>query len=202
MSSPVRAFGDLDLGRESISRLTQWTSRPGSLLPEFTNARCTQMDFFSALAILLQPHAAARTVVRYLHAQSGLTAMRRSRHTPNFLPKDRRLLDVEAVSRELCVSRAFVRLCLASGYPASGGLLSPAGVLEWLFENYNRVRVAAGFRVFATIDGVSTVAAQRLRMANALFTLFEFSESRATDPEEKRQLRQVQQKIEWVLERC
>jgi hypothetical protein len=128
--------------------------------------------------------------------------MQRSRFTPSFLPKDRQLLDVEAVSRELCVSRAFVRLCLANGYSAPAGLVSAAGLLEWLFESYNQIRVAAGFRPFASLDGVSAPAAQRLKMANALFTLFEFSESRATLRAEKRQLQETYRKVEWALERC
>lgn len=141
-------------------------------------------------------------MVRFLHAHVQLPVMRRHRYSPTFRPKDRQLFNVEGVSRELSVSRAFVRLCLASGCPAPLGLLSPAGLLEWLFDNYDRVRMAAGFKAFAPLDGIGAVAAERLRMANALFTVFEFSASRATSPEEKRELRAVHRRLEVVLERC
>ena len=125
-----------------------------------------------------------------------------ARYIPVFSAKDRRIQTVEAVARELCASRAFIRLCLANGYPDDEGFLSAAGLLEWLFDHYARVRVAAGLRPLQPIDGVAPAAFQRLRMANALFTLFEFSESRASCPEEKRQLRALHERLETALERC
>ena len=122
-------------------------------------------------------------------------------HFPIFQAKEWRLLNVEALSTELCVSRAFIRLCLSNGCPHDGALVSAAGLLEWLFDNYNRVRIAAGFRPFAPLDGVPDSVQQRLRMANALLTLFEFSESRATSPVEKGALCGAFRQVEWALER-
>ena len=123
------------------------------------------------------------------------------RHLPIFQAKEWRLLKVEALSTELCVSRAFIRLCLNNGCPHDGALLSAAGLLEWLFDNYNRVRIAAGFHPCAPLDGVPNCVQHRLRMANALLTLFEFSESRATSLREKRALRDAYRHVEWALER-
>jgi hypothetical protein len=128
--------------------------------------------------------------------------MHSARFIPVFTPKDRRVQTVELVARELCTSRAFVRLCLENGCPEADGFLSAAGLLEWLFEHYDRVRLAAGFPSLPPIDGVTSEAFQRLRMANALFTLFDFSESRTSCVEEKRQLRELHRKLERALERC
>ena len=122
-------------------------------------------------------------------------------HTPVFRAKDRRLQEIESVARELSASRAFVNLCLENGCPNQNGFLSAAGLLEWLFDNYDSVRVAAGLVPFAPIDGVPAPAFQRLRMANGLFTLFEFCESRAVCLEQKLQLRELQRHLEWALER-
>ena len=128
--------------------------------------------------------------------------MHPARYGPVFSAKDRRIQTVEAVARELCASRAFVRLCLENGCPDDEGFLSAAGLLEWLFDHYNCVRVAAGFQPLNPIDGVTPAAFQRLRMANALFTLFEFSESRASCLGEKRALRALRDRLEAALERC
>jgi len=131
-----------------------------------------------------------------------LTPMDFARYVPVFSPKDRRLQSIEAVATELCTSRAFVRLCLATGCPSDHGFLSAAGLLEWLFDNSHTVRLAAGLAPLAEIAGTESAAFQRLRMANALFTLFDFSESRASCPEEKRQLRELHRRLEFALERC
>ena len=130
------------------------------------------------------------------------TPVHSPRYIPVFTAKDRRSQSVEAVATELCTSRAFVRLCLATGCPSDNGFLSAAGLLEWLFDNSHAVRLAAGLAPFAAIDGTEAVTFQRLRMANALFTLFDFSESRASCPEEKRELRELHRRLEFALERC
>jgi hypothetical protein len=127
--------------------------------------------------------------------------MNSARYSPVFTPKDRRLQSVDAVATELCASRAFVRLCVVSGCPVDDNSLSAAGLLEWLFDNYPTVRAAAGLAPLAPIDGVSPGALQRLRMANALFTLFDFSESRACSLGEKSELRKWQRRLERALDR-
>jgi hypothetical protein len=115
---------------------------------------------------------------------------------------DLELLTVEAVSLQLRVSRAFVRLCLSAGCPMRGSRLSAAELLHWLFEHYGEVRALAGFKPFAEVAGVAPDVELRLKMANALFTLLDFSESRATDPEAKREVRRVRDVVEKSIERA
>lgn len=129
------------------------------------------------------------------------TRMDSARYIPVFTPKDRRLQSIEGVATELATSRAFVRLCLATGCPSHENFLSAAALLEWLFDHYGAVRSAAGLPALACIDGVTPAAFQRLRMANALFTLFEFSESRAISLIAKRQLREMRRRLESALNR-
>ena len=101
---------------------------------------------------------------------------------------DLELLSIEAVSDQLRVSRAFVRLCVDSGCPTRKEKLSAAELLQWLFIHYARVRERAGFSELLEVDGLPAESAERVRMANALFTLLEYGESRASDPDVKRQL--------------
>ena len=73
-------------------------------------------------------------------------------------------------------------------------------LLEWLFENHETLRAAAGLSPLAPIEGVGTETHARLRMGNAVLTLLEFGESRSSRPGEKRHLRNVQRGIERVLD--
>jgi hypothetical protein len=127
--------------------------------------------------------------------------MNSARYLPVFTPKDRRLQSIEGVASELCTSRAFVRLCIATGCPADENFLSAAALLEWLFDHYAAVRGAAGLPPLPPIDGVQPAAFQRLRMANALFTLFEFSKSRAVCLTAKGQLGELHRRLESALNR-
>src|SRR5687768_9783587 len=60
--------------------------------------------------------------------------------------EDRALYEVEELSRRAQVSRAFLRLCISLGCPASEGKLSQSIMLEWLFNHYEQVRTAAGLK--------------------------------------------------------
>lgn len=110
-------------------------------------------------------------------------------------------LSIEAVSRQLRVSRAFVQLCLDAGCPTRAGKISAAEVLHWLFEYYPKVRSLSGFTAFVETRGVTCEAELRLKMANAIFTLLEFGESRTSDQEAKREFRKIRRKVELALDR-
>ena len=114
---------------------------------------------------------------------------------------DLELLSIEAVSLQLRVSRAFVQLCLDAGCPTRAGKVSAAEVLHWLFEHYPKLRSVAGFTAFVEIGGVTGEAGLRLKMANAIFTLLEFGESRTSDLEAKREFRKIRRKVELALDR-
>ncbi|HEX8309819.1 MAG TPA: hypothetical protein VF614_00785 [Chthoniobacteraceae bacterium] len=105
-----------------------------------------------------------------------------------FADRDLQLFPPEDVALQLRVSRAFVRLCLSAGCPTRGHRLSAAELLHWLFENYDKVRLLCGFRGFASVSGVKPVAKVRLKMANAVLTLLEFSASRSSNLDEKQQI--------------
>ena len=119
-----------------------------------------------------------------------------------FHHKDLHLLSVEQVGRQLRASHAFIRLCLELGCPTRNGKLSAAGLLEWLFENYEALRYLSGLEPLAPVDGTGPEVAGRLKMGNAVITLFEFGELRASDPEEKWQLRQARRNVERMLDRA
>lgn len=117
-----------------------------------------------------------------------------------FHADDLRPLPVDDVSVQLRVSRAFVQLCVDAGCSTRANLLSAAELLHWLFENYPAVRLLAGLTPLESVDGVSAEARIRLKMANGLFTLLEFGASRASDSEQKRQIRKAHLEIERALE--
>lgn len=126
-------------------------------------------------------------------------------HHPNSLlryrDEDRELLSIEDLSKRAQISRAMVRLCVDLGCPTSEGKLSQSMLLEWLFQRYEDVRTAAGLKPMVPIDGVEGEARLKLMMGNAMITLLEFSESRSTNRNEKRQIRRVRQLVERTLER-
>jgi hypothetical protein len=111
------------------------------------------------------------------------------------------LYDVEELSRRAQVSRSFIRLCIDLGCPTAGPKLSQSMLLEWLFLHYEKVRAAAGLKPMASIEGVCDDALLRLMMGNAMITLLEYGEIRASHVREKEQLRQVRQLVEHTLER-
>lgn len=115
---------------------------------------------------------------------------------------DLELLTLEEVSQQLRTSVAFVRLCLAAGCPTRRGRLSAAELLHWLFDNYPSVRSLCGLKPLAETLGVPPEAQLRLNMANALFTLLDYSESRATDLRVKIEIRKVWHVVERSIERA
>ena len=52
-----------------------------------------------------------------------------------------------------------------------------------------------------SIEGVSPGAKSRLKMANAVITLVEYGQSRASDDAQKAELEEVKRTMEWALER-
>ena len=74
-------------------------------------------------------------------------------------------------------------------------------LLEWLFQNYEAVRAGAGLRPMAPVEGLGSELLLKLRMANALLTLLEFSEMRASSLREKSRLRHVREVLELSLDR-
>lgn len=118
-----------------------------------------------------------------------------------FRDEDRALLDVDQLSLHARVSRAFIRLCIEQGCPTQEGRLSQAMLLEWLFEHYEAVRVRAGLAAMAPVDGVAPDMLAKLKMGNSLLTLLEFSETRATSPDEKRRIQNVYRMVSFALDR-
>jgi len=127
--------------------------------------------------------------------------MHHSSELLRYRDEDRIPLGVEELSREGRISCAFIRLCVAAGCPVSGGRLSLAALLEWLFDHYAIVRETAGLDRLADVSGVPEAAQTQLRMGNGMMTLLEFSETRASNPEDKRQLRAVRSCVEQALDR-
>ena len=119
-----------------------------------------------------------------------------------FQRADLELLTIEALSEQLRVSRAFVRVCIACGCPTRRGRLSAAELLEWLFQNFAAVRAASGLRALPELDGVEAAVCHRLRLGDAVITLLEFGESRATEADAKRELRRVRLEVEQALDRA
>jgi hypothetical protein len=115
---------------------------------------------------------------------------------------DLQLLEVEPLSEQMRVSRAFVRLCLDAGCPTRHGKASAAEVINWLFEHYAEVRSLAGLTAIIAVENLPDAVTRRLKMANALFTILEFSEMRSSDLEQKRSLRDLARSVEHALERA
>ena len=80
-------------------------------------------------------------------------------------------------------------------------MVSAAELLQWLFEHYNRARELSGFHPLADVNGTPSEVTRRLKMGNAVITLLEFGESRATGVMEKREIRKVLQTVENALDR-
>jgi hypothetical protein len=124
-------------------------------------------------------------------------------HTlPRYRDEDHHLLDLDQLSKQARVSRAFLRLCLATGCPSESGRLSQAMLLDWLFENYEAVRAAAGLAPLHPPEGLTGLALRKLKLGNAVLTLLEFSASRAFRPGEKRHLENTRAAIERALDRA
>jgi hypothetical protein len=117
-----------------------------------------------------------------------------------FARADLQLLPVEELSRQLRVSRAFVRLCLTAGCPSRHGRLSAADLLHWLFAHYDAVRALAGMSELGEVENVDPMLEHRLRMANAVITLLEFGESRASGLAAKRALRRARRGVERAID--
>ena len=114
----------------------------------------------------------------------------------SYTHEDLELLPPERLAVRLRVSRAFVTLCLDCGCLARPAGRSAAELMQWLFRNYATVRTRCGLPPCAPVDGVKGIAYQRLVMANAVLTLLEFGAMRASDLDEKRQLRRI---IDYVV---
>ena len=110
--------------------------------------------------------------------------------------EDHRFRTVDDLSRHARLSCAFIRLCIDAGCPLYGGRLTHAILLNWLTRHYTAVRVLAGLRPLAPIDGVPPNVQRDLRLANTMLTLLEFAESRCSNRMEKAQLRRMQRLVE------
>jgi len=127
---------------------------------------------------------------------ASLSSMQRSPAMIQFGPEDFIPLPVEQLCHHARVSRAFVKVCLASGCPLEDGRLSHAQLIEWLRKNYGHVREMVGLAPLAPIDGVDADALNALGLANSLVTLLEFSISRSSDAAQRRELRRVLRYVE------
>ena len=94
------------------------------------------------------------------------------------------------------ISRGFIRLCFDAGCPNVQGAISAGDLLLWLFQNYEAVRDVAGLRPLAPVENLEPATIARLRMANALITLFEHARTRTTDWRKKRELRLALEQVD------
>ena len=140
------------------------------------------------------PSWAQRLLCRYF-------AVNQSNPILRFRDEDRELFPVPELSRRARVSQAFVRHCIDLGCPAREQRLSQEILLNWLVNNYPRVREGAGLPELVSIDGVTGRALSRLRLANAVSTLLDYSESRSSSTEEKAQINGMRVMVERALER-
>lgn len=132
---------------------------------------------------------------------SSLISVDPSDHLLRFRDEDRELFSIPELSRRARVSQGFVRHCIALGCPAPEQRLSQEVLLNWLVSNYSHVREQAGLPMLASIDGVDGRALARLKLANAVVTLLDYSESRSSVPAEKQQIRGMRELVEQTLER-
>jgi hypothetical protein len=119
---------------------------------------------------------------------------------PGHRAEDHILMSMEELSRFAQLSRAFIQLCVDAGCPLDHGRLSQARLLNWLAENYARVRALCGLPELAPIEGVPEPAYSDLQMANLMLTLLQFAESRSTNTKEKAQIHAVLRLIERAVE--
>ena len=128
--------------------------------------------------------------------------MKQPAHPLRYREEDLRLVSVVELSVRARISQAFIRLCIDCGCATEQGLLSQAKLLDWLFDHYAAVRHASGLVPFAALEGVAEELQRKLRMANAILTILEYSESRSSNPEEKQQLQWIRRTIDASLDRA
>ncbi len=127
--------------------------------------------------------------------------MKHPDHLLHFRDEDRELFPIPELSRRARVSQAFVRHCIDLGCPAPEHRLSQEILLNWLVIHYPLVRERAGLPELASIDGVAGPSLSRLKLANAVVTLLDYSASRSSDCEEKKQIHVMRSFLERALER-
>lgn len=122
-------------------------------------------------------------------------------YAPRFGARDLEPLAPEALAARMRVSRGFIRLCLDAGCRQDPGSVSAADLLQWLFRHYEKVRALAGLRAFAPVEDLEPATIERLRMANAVITLLEYTRTRATDWRKKRMLREAIEQVDRAADR-
>ena len=133
-------------------------------------------------------------------AFTSSVAMQDAHSALPFEAEDLQPLPIEDVTLRLRVSHAFTQVCLDCGCPLRANRISAAELLHWLFENYERVRSLAGLKPRDPVGELASAPRARIRMANAIFTLLEFGNSRATNPRQKRDLRAALCELKMKLE--
>ena len=76
---------------------------------------------------------------------------------------------------------SFVRYAISAGCPTVEGRLSCGTLMNWLTENYNKIRAAAGMTLLPEPEGLDTRAAARVQVVQAIVTISEFSASRTSN---------------------
>lgn len=118
-----------------------------------------------------------------------------------FSADDHVVRNLSDLATELRVSQSFVRLCFDAGCPQAGKHASVASVLVWLFEHYEDLRALAGLCALAPVDGLPADTVSRLRMANALLTILEYTRSRTSDWRQKRRMRLAAEEMNRLVDR-
>jgi hypothetical protein len=117
-------------------------------------------------------------------------------NSPDFTP-----FPLDELAIQMRVSRGFLRLCVDAGCGTTNGKLSTASLLLWLFDHYEDVRAVAGLSPLVAVEDLPPAVTGRLRMANALLTLLEYTRTRATSWQHKRQLRLALEQVDRLTDR-
>ena len=102
---------------------------------------------------------------------------------------------VEDLAALAGVPPAFVRLAIDCGCPAENGFLSYISLTGWLFRHYEVLRSAAALPALPPIDALDEHDRTEAGRRNTLRTMIDYRESRCSDPETKRSLREWSMRI-------
>jgi hypothetical protein len=112
------------------------------------------------------------------------------------LEDDHISLSAEDFAKRFGVSCAFVRLAIQNGCPTHCGLVSRAGLFEWMEDHHERIRAAAGFSSYPPLTETEATWRRSEKRKRAFLTALEFTETRACLPSTRRAAQEVSRILE------
>jgi hypothetical protein len=94
-------------------------------------------------------------------------------------------LSIEDLAQTYGYPISLFRLAVDCGCPTSSGQMSYSSFVIWFLENYSTVRAKAGLPELPNEEGLTGRPAARIKICNALLTLTDYLQSRASDKEIK-----------------